>query len=287
MKRYGLAFALIVLTCSTICHAGASTVPSTAPALVDLKLEEAYEYTGDIGGKLPIGMTLRFGQDGKTATGCYFYYKYCKDIRIGAKIDSRSIVIREFDAKGNQTGRFVGEFVRTDPRHHYQTKDDLKREVIVGDWSKPDGSQRRPFYLDCADIALWPEGKSRYAVAGFDDEAGVDRFVARFRQAVLDRDVDTVVGMIRFPIEVLIDDKRKTINGSQDLRRDYDTIFRPDYVEWIRNSAPCHMFSRDQGVMFGCHGQVWVAAVKSGEKTVPAVTAINNEHWDIEANVGD
>jgi hypothetical protein len=44
----------------------------------------------------------------------------------------------------------------------------------------------------------------------------------------------------------------------------------------IRNAAPLHMFSRDQGVMLG-DGEVWVTPVESGGNIVPIVTAINND----------
>jgi hypothetical protein len=124
-----------------------------------------------------------------------------------------------------------------------------------------------------------PEGTSRYANAGFDDEAGVDRFISRFRQAVLAHDVDQVAGMIRFPIDVFIDDKRLAINNSRNFQREYGKIFRPDYVARIRAAAPCHMFSRDQGVMFGDRGEVWVRPIQRDGKTVSAVIAINNDIW--------
>ena len=118
--------------------------------------------------------------DAKTATGCYFYYKYCKDIRVDGTIDGRKIVMHEYDGNGHETGRFVGEFPAVDPRHHFQTANDLQTEVITGYWSKPDGSKSQPFYLSQTFSGSWLPG-SRYVVAGFEHEHDVDVAMARFR----------------------------------------------------------------------------------------------------------
>lgn len=277
MKRYGLALTLIVLAYSMFCRADdATTKPSARPLNIDLDAGMVREYRGDINGKRLIGMSLRISSDGKSATGCYFYYQYCKDIRIDARIDGRTILIREYDAHGNQTGRFMGGFPTTDPRHHYQTGDDLQTEVIVGYWSLPDGSKRRPFYLNLASSGFWPEAGSRYADAGFDNEQEVNDFVSRFRQAVLDGQVDRVTGMVRFPINASVDGKLVAINDPQDFYGKYDKIFSSAFVERIRRSPPCHMFSRDEGVMLG-DGQVWVGPVQHDGKRVPIVIAINNK----------
>ena len=292
MKRHGFVLALFVWV-GSVCFAGqgaggtaapgapggsgAPAAPgstTTQPAKID-DSNMPWEYIGDIDEKLPISMTLRFASKVPSATGCYCYAKYQKDIQIDAKIDSRSIVIREFDNQGTQTGKFVGEFAKADPRKHFATKEDLQREVIVGNWSKPDGSGKRPFYLVASHAQFWREGESRYISAGFDNEAQVDQFMARFRLAVMAHDVDAAAKMIRFPIYASIDGKRETITTAQEFAKKYDKIMKQEYVDRVRGSLPCHMFARDQGVMLGS-GEVWVAPVEKDGKHVPMVIAVGN-----------
>ena len=109
MKR--ILLAIVFFMCCVLCLAG----PATQPVKPDYSLGDVFEYDGDLGGKLSIGMTLRISDDAKTATGCYFYYKYCKDIRVDGTIDGRKIVMHEYDGNGHETGRFVGEFPAVDP----------------------------------------------------------------------------------------------------------------------------------------------------------------------------
>ncbi len=269
MKR--ILLAIVFFMCCVLCLAG----PATQPVKPDYSLGDVFEYDGDLGGKLSIGMTLRISDDAKTATGCYFYYKYCKDIRVDGTIDGRKIVMHEYDGNGHETGRFVGEFPAVDPRHHFQTANDLQTEVITGYWSKPDGSKSQPFYLSQTFSGSWLPG-SRYVVAGFEHEHDVDVAMARFRQAVLDANADRVAGMVQYPIAVWIDSKRVTINDAQDFRSRYDKIFAPAFVERIRQSPPFHLFARDQGVMLG-NGEIWMAPARRDGKAIPVVIAINND----------
>jgi hypothetical protein len=237
------------------------------------------EYEGDIAGKLKIGLTLRLGPDGKSASGCYFYYKYCQDIRIDASITGRSILIREFDRGGKPTGLFTGRFLTTDPRHQFKGlgADNLQTEVIEGTWSRPDGSKPLPFHLSEVYLEHWPGGTPRYANAGFANDAVVDRFAAQFRVAILDGNAAQAARMIRFPIDLTIEGKKQTIDGPADFRRDFNKIFLPGFVERLRNSAPFHMFSRDEGVMFGDCGEVWIAPAAVTGQAAPIVDAINND----------
>lgn len=250
---------LALLACSLPCNAGPATQP------IQIKPGTVIEYRGDID-SLPIGLTLRVGGDSTTVDGCYFYDKYCKDIRIKGKIDGRVIRIQEYDGE-KATASFVGEFPVTDPQHRF--RGELQAEVIVGHWSG--GPKRLPFRLTATYSGSWQRGE-RYLAAGFDDEKVVDDFISRFRQSVLDDDVGRVASMLRYPVRVLIHGKHVTIRDAESLRREYDRIFRPPFVDRIRMSPPCHLFARDQGVMLG-NGEVWVAPVDKR----PAVVALNNQ----------
>jgi hypothetical protein len=131
---------------------------------------------------------------------------------------------------------------------------------------------------------------SSYSGAGFDNDASVDRFASRFRKAVLAHEVVVVSKMIRFPIKVTIDGKRQPVTGPEDFKRNYDKIFTSAYVGQIADAATTHMFSRDQGVMLGSSGEVWIAPVQIDGAAVPAVIALNNDATDgqsTEAILGD
>jgi hypothetical protein len=262
-----------ILISAAACHAADTRNPATQPVRIDT--QSAIEYRGDINEKTPIGLTLRFNKDGSAATGTYFYAKYCEDIRIDAKIQGRSISIREFDKNGKQTGQFVGEFATVDPRNHHSSNGDLQTEVVIGEWSRPDGTKKQKFYLSAEFYAKWVDPECRYRVAGFDDDTKVNAFVKRFRDAVLDADSKRVAEMIAYPVKVTIDGKLISINDAKELEARFKSIFTEKYVEKIRNSPPCHLFSRDQGVMLG-NGQVWVAPVKENGRTEPKVIAVNS-----------
>jgi hypothetical protein len=276
MKLNGLIVALTISALFVARAQAGTSVPSTQPIKFDYLGSWVREYRGEIGDNLPIGLTLRIAKDGETGTGCYFYYKYCKDIRIAADIKGRSILIREYDAKGKQTGQFAGQFPTNDPRHHFYQSGDLQGEVIAGDWSKPDGSEQKSFYLFEESMQYWPEGRCRYWMAGFDDEAAVDRFMTRFRQAVLDGDAHKVAGMIAFPIGIDVNGKLITFANSIHFLRQYVTIFTASFVEQFRLALPCHLFSKDVGVMLG-NGEAWVSSIGEQGKFVTAVTQINND----------
>jgi len=176
------------------------------------------------------------------------------------------------------TGVFRGMFPTLDPRGHFTG--DLSRQVIAGTWSKPDGSGAVPFYLGLSYVAARHGSDGRYGVAGFENDATVDAFMARFRAAVLRHDTDAVAGMVHFPITVNVLGKKKTLARPTDLARNFDIIFRKEFLSRLTAAIPTHLYARSDGVMLG-NGDVWVAPVpslKAASETrpVPVVIAINN-----------
>lgn len=240
---------------------------------------EHCEYRGDIDGNIHIGMMLVFSKDSNTVSGSYFYVKHLTDIRIEGEIVDRSIVIREFDANNRQTGIFRGEFPTRDPRKNYGDSK-LTRDVIVGAWSKPDGSASRPFYLNLSHI-FYSQAQNRYCNAGFDDANVADAFMQKFRSAVLAGEKASVAGMISYPIKVRVEGEkdRVSIRNQKELLKRYDAIFGKKFMERIDAAVPFHMFSRSEGVMLG-NGEVWIAPLEEKTGTaarfVPRVIAINN-----------
>jgi hypothetical protein len=275
MKRLKLLALMTLLGLVSTGFGDAPANPSD-PITADQQPNDVVHYSGDIGGRLQIGLQLRFDKGGATADGCYFYYKYCKDIRIDAKVVGRGIVIHEFDPAGAITGQFVGRFEQRDPRHQYSSDEDLKSEVIAGEWSRPDGSGRRPFYLIEDFSGPIDKGAGSYQVAGFDDSKAVDQVATRFLKAVVeDSDREAVAGCVRFPITVTLDGRRQSLNSQAKLLANYSKIFTPGFVQRLRFCAPVHLFARDQGVMIG-DGDIWFGPVTVAGKTDVKVIAIND-----------
>ncbi|HEX3046284.1 MAG TPA: hypothetical protein VHY08_16120 [Bacillota bacterium] len=95
--------------------------------------EGQYQFTGAINGKYRLIMQLK--TNGAQVSGTYYYNSTKINIKIqGTIAQDKSIIIREVDPLGNQTGLFKGRWV--------------SEKRIEGDWSKPDGSKVMPFFLD-------------------------------------------------------------------------------------------------------------------------------------------
>jgi hypothetical protein len=62
--------------------------------------------------------------------------------------------------------------------------------------------------------------------------------------------------LIRYPIEVHISGRRRTVGNAQELISQYDSIFSPAYRKAVADSMPRNMFARDQGIMLG-RGEAW------------------------------
>ncbi|MFP5211890.1 MAG: hypothetical protein ACLGPL_00785, partial [Acidobacteriota bacterium] len=89
--------------------------------------------TGTINQNLKVKMSLKV--DGSSLSGSYFYERHKIDIRLDGSVDGEgNVTMKEYDAKGNQTGLFKGKFVSA--------------QKIEGVWTKPDGSKPMPFSLE-------------------------------------------------------------------------------------------------------------------------------------------
>ena len=238
-------------------------------------LESLYNYQGTIG-DIKIRMTLILDgvslDDnfmGKQVTGTYFYVKWLKDIEIRGAVDNdRNFEFYEYDKAGNITGRFKGRFPETDPRGNNKSK--LENEVLIGTWSRPDGTDSKPFYLDQDSITPREKGKGRYFDAGVEDDEAFEKIVRQFRTAVISGNKQVVADFIYYPIVVTIAGKKRRLSGQAAVVANYDRIFSHNCVEAVRKSVPHNMFSRYNGVMLGDTGLIWFGA--DGK-----VIAINND----------
>jgi hypothetical protein len=161
------------------------------------------------------------------------------------------------DAAGKVTGRIDARFVTRDPKGRYGDSE-LACEVIVGTWSKPDGTGAMTIYLSMEGGTAGSLTR-RYGAIGVKDDEVVHRGAQRFWRAVSSDERATVAASLRYPIRVMLGGKVVRLAGPDDLLARYDAIFTPAYREAIGKALPRNMFVRDQGAMLGS-GEVWFGA---------------------------
>lgn len=227
-----------------------------------------WNYEGTIDGRLRVRMTLVFGAT--QLDGVYFYASQLRDIRLRGRIEhGRDLLLEELDPAGKVTATFTGTFPERDPGTRYGDSP-LQCDVIVATWRKAGAAADvpgLPVYLYSESSTAGSLGH-RYGAIGVSDDEAVHRRSQAFWRAVKAGDRNTVVTLVRYPIDVRVGDRRRRINDAAGLLEVYDRVFTPEFVAAIAAGLPRNMFVRDEGAMLG-DGQVWFGA--SGK-----VIALNN-----------
>jgi hypothetical protein len=215
-----------------------------------------YDYTGDLDGKILIGLSLH-QRDGQKLAGSYFYKRYLKDIPLTGEFTAdRDVVLHENDAQGKPAGKFALHFAEKDPRHKRGGDAQLTIDVLTGTWTSADGKKTLPVYLAFAQILPGAEEGHRYRVAGAEDDALVERNAQAFCRAVEKGDRQAVASTVRYPVAYSLNGKRTKAANEQEFLKNYDRIFTPKFVSRIRAAVPHNMFARDLGIMLA-DGAVW------------------------------
>lgn len=138
MIKYILFVALIITVFSCGSDKQVEEVLEHPKQLVSQKQDEGVDndfirtYEGSIGGQYEIMMRI-IVNSGKIE-GKYFYKKKGVNIDVTGNLQSDgAVTLKEFDAKGNQTGVFTGRMIN--------------KSKIEGNWSKPNGNGRKDFLL--------------------------------------------------------------------------------------------------------------------------------------------
>jgi hypothetical protein len=97
---------------------------------------------------------------------------------------------------------------------------------------------------------------ARYPVSRGSSDAELERNAQAFYFAVLKADRNVASRLVRYPLKAYVRGKVKTIRDRDDLLRNYDFIFTPQYVSCIRAGIPKNMFVHNGAVMLG-NGEVW------------------------------
>jgi len=160
-----------------------------------------WNYDGAIAEKYRIRMTLVFGTD--EIKGVYFHGSQLRDLRLKGRIEQGSrLLLDELDAAGKVTGRIDARFVTRDPKGRYGDSE-LACEVIVGTWSKPDGTGAMTIYLSMEGGTAGSLTR-RYGAIGVKDDEVVHRGAQRFWRAVSSDERATVAASLRYPIRVML-----------------------------------------------------------------------------------
>ena len=109
--------------------------------------------------------------------------------------------------------------------------------------------------------------KNRYWVADFDDDDAVEIFANKFKEAVVNKDRNTVASMILYPTKAILKNKAVIINNEKGFLELYDDIFDKDLNSKIANADTHNMFANYQGVMLG-DGEVWFGSDGNNIKVI-------------------
>ena len=92
----------------------------------------------------------------------------------------------------------------------------------------------------------------------------VESFARDLQDAVAKRDVARVASMVKYPLAVTSEGRRRRVGQTQ-FAAEFDRIFSDSVTQEVLAQDPTQLFQNDQGVMFG-NGVVWASEFCNGQK---------------------
>jgi hypothetical protein len=92
----------------------------------------------------------------------------------------------------------------------------------------------------------------------------VESFARALQDAVAKRDVARVASMVKYPLAVTSEGRRRRVGQTQ-FAAEFDRIFSDSVTQEVLAQDPTQLFQNDQGVMFG-NGVVWASEFCNGQK---------------------
>ncbi len=134
--------------------------------------------------------------------------------------------------------------------------------------------------------AAFGNPRNKYWVAGFDNDAKVDDFAKRFKEAVLAGDKRQVSEMLRYPVMTnLKDGSELEIASSDEMMERFNEVFYPVFLEALNKAVPNDMFSNAEGVMLSSDENVfWIWFCPLGDKGQTIVVTSIFSDMNIVAN---
>lgn len=198
-----------------------------------------HDYRGTLG-TVEIGLTIAADPQSMsqplTENGIvgahYFHVSQLRDIQLKLiSFSGRDISFEEDDASGKVVATFKLSFAKQDPQHHFQSKDDLQNEVLVGSWM-PASGQAQDVYLASEDTVTG-DGSGGRCDLDAASYATLQSRVALFYGLAMKGDGET-------------------------LQMEFKTKI-PKQASWhkeLAKSVPHNLFCNSQGFMLG-RGIVW------------------------------
>jgi len=122
---------LIFSSCGSSENKNVEAIQQTTTSNANVIPDFIKSFEGTINGKYGIIMTL--SKNKENLSGTYFYKNQGALIQISGTIDDNgSLIINEFNNKGNMTGIFKGQLINNN---------------IIGQWTKPDGTKAMTFSI--------------------------------------------------------------------------------------------------------------------------------------------
>src|SRR2546423_755493 len=120
-----------------------SLVLSLSFAAPCLAQQNTQTFRGTIGNQ---SVVVKLQRDGDKFTGSYIYERVGQSIALKGQVDKQGqVTLAEFDARGQQTGKFTGKFGSD------ESAEDL---AFSGTWTRPDGTHETYFNLSEQHIAF-------------------------------------------------------------------------------------------------------------------------------------
>ena len=210
-------------------------------------------YSGFVGNNK---VTLNIFNDGKgNLKGDYCYNRYDSRISIDGKKINNEIILNEYE-NSNNTARFEFSIDK-----NYNSEN--------GKWFNLKNNTEQPIKLM---LSSWTGGSYdvRYGMGVKNQE--VEKFFNSVKKSFVGNDAKWLSENIAYPINVKIGKKNTLIKNKQQFISNFGKIAHQKFVDDIKNSSSCDIFSNWRGAMIA-NGLIWANEIDSGDIKI---TAINN-----------
>src|SRR5215510_5806201 len=196
---------------------------------------ERYQFEGSLGNSR-IGLTLVL-DGGKITSGHYFYQKFLQDIPITGSIQGSEISLTEPEG-GTFLLRFVGNGSEGNQPLGWDNSIGMK-----GTWTRGDRSRSYAVSLHLTTILNGADGRRRYEYVTRESDGAFEKRVQSFWRAVLERDKDTAVRFISYPLRVNLPNRtHKKLRTSTEVLAAWDKLFTPAMIAKLQQDLPHDMF---------------------------------------------
>jgi hypothetical protein len=201
----------------------------------------------------PITISI-FSDENDQLSGNYCYNKQEKRISIkGTK-------------KGSQV--YLEEFIENKKNASFEGSIDEKTNSISGKWIDATNNKELIFNLNLSSRS-GETLENRY-FSGIPNES-VELFMKKTKESIIKKQKDWLSQNIKYPIFVSVFNKRIKIKNQKEFLEKYSGIFSEKFINEIKKSCSCDLFSNYEGAMFA-DGLIWVYEFNENLK----ITTINN-----------